>query len=53
VSRQLTIVEPERYLEWYRAELAAQNDEIRRALSIENTASTRVKQLKAQEGPSK
>ena len=48
--RQLTIVDPEHYLQWYRGELAGQNDEIRRALGAEKTSSTRVKQLKTQEG---
>ena len=52
VTRQLTIVEPERYLQWYRGELAAQNDLIRRALEAEKTSSVRVKELKAQEGES-
>jgi hypothetical protein len=45
----LTVVEPERYLEWYRTELAAQNDELKRSRDLENAASKVVKQIKAEE----
>ena len=48
--RQLTIVEPERYLQWYRAELAAQRDEIGRARAVEQISSSKVKEIKVQEG---
>ncbi len=49
-TRQLTIVEPERYLEWYRAELAAQNEELKRSRDSEVISSSKVKEIKAQEG---
>ena len=52
ISRQIEVVEPERYLQWYRSELAAQNDELKRARDIEVTASSKVKQLKEQENES-
>ena len=48
-TRQLTVVEPERYLEWYRTELAAQNDELKRSRDLENAASKVVKQIKVEE----
>jgi hypothetical protein len=50
VTRHLSIVEPERYLQWYRAELAAQAEAIKRAQSAERVSSTKVKQIKVQEG---
>ncbi|NIP97723.1 MAG: hypothetical protein GWO24_31530 [Akkermansiaceae bacterium] len=49
-SRVLTIVEPERYLEWYRAELAAQNEELKRSRDAEVISSGKVKEIKTQEG---
>jgi hypothetical protein len=48
-TRHLTIVDPERYLAWYREELSAQTDEIKRARDAEKTSASRVKQLKDQE----
>jgi hypothetical protein len=53
VARKISIVTPERYLQWYRAELASQNDEIKRARDSEETASTQVKQLIEQESEEK
>jgi len=53
ISRQIEVVEPDRYLQWYRSELAAQNDELKRAREIEVTASAQVKQLREQEDESK
>ena len=52
LAREIEVVEPERYLQWYRSELAAQNDELKRARDIEVTASSKVKQLKEQENES-
>jgi len=49
VVRKISIVTPERYLQWYRAELASQQDEIKKARDNEETASTQVKQLIEQE----
>jgi hypothetical protein len=48
-TRQFTIVEVERYLQWYRGELAAQRDEIKRVRDSEVLSSTEVKQLRKQE----
>ena len=48
-TRVLTIVEPEAYLEWYKAELAAQTEELKRSRDAEMTSSTQVKAIKAQE----
>ncbi|HIG85327.1 MAG TPA: hypothetical protein EYG40_02950 [Verrucomicrobia bacterium] len=53
VARKISIVTPERYLQWYRAELASQQDEIKRARDSEETASTQVKQLIEQESEEK
>ena len=53
VTRKISIVTPERYLQWYRAELASQQDEIKRARDSEETASTQVKQLIEQESEEK
>ena len=53
ISRQIEVVEPDRYLQWYRSELAAQNDELKRARELEVTASAQVKQLREQEDESK
>jgi hypothetical protein len=53
VARKISIVTPERYLQWYRAQLASQNDEIKRARDSEETASTQVKQLIEQESEEK
>jgi len=52
ISRQIEVVEPDRYLQWYRSELAAQNDELKRARELEVTASAQVKQLREQEDES-
>ena len=52
-TRKISIVTPERYLQWYRAELASQQDEIKRARDSEETASTQVKQLIDQESEEK
>ena len=52
IARQIEVVEPERYLQWYRSELAAQNDELKRARESEVTASAQVKQLREQEDES-
>ncbi len=53
ISRKISIVTPERYLQWYRAELASQQDQIKRARDSEETASTQVKQLRQQESEEK
>ncbi|MEE3176901.1 MAG: hypothetical protein VX269_06085, partial [Verrucomicrobiota bacterium] len=53
VTRKISIVTPERYLQWYRAELASQQDEIKKARDSEETASTKVKQLIDQESEEK
>ena len=53
VTRKISIVTPERYLQWYRSELASQQDEIKRARDSEETASTEVKQLRQQESEEK
>lgn len=52
-TRKISIVTPERYLQWYRSELASQQDEIKRARDSEETASTEVKQLRQQESKEK
>ena len=52
-TRKISIVTPERYLQWYRSELASQQDEIKRARDSEETASTEVKQLRHQESEEK
>ncbi|MCP4849365.1 MAG: hypothetical protein GY899_15605 [Verrucomicrobiaceae bacterium] len=52
IAREIEVVEPERYLQWYRSELAAQNDELKRARESELTASSQVKQLREQEDES-
>ncbi len=48
-TRQMTIVDKPDYLDWYRAELAAQNEEIKRTRSAEKQSSSKVKQIKVQE----
>lgn len=48
-ARHFTVVDQERYLEWHRAELAAQRDAIQRVRDREISSSTVVKQLKEQE----
>lgn len=48
-TRQISVVTDETYLQWYREELAAQRDEIKRARETEQSSSTQVKQLKDQE----
>jgi hypothetical protein len=48
-TRQISVVELETYLQWYREELAAQREEVKRARDTEQTSSTQVKQLKDQE----
>ena len=52
-TRQISVVELETYLQWYREELAAQREEIKRARDTEQTSSTQVKQLKDQEDKDK
>ncbi len=52
-TRVLSIVEPQAYLEWYRAELAAQTDELKRSRDSEMASSTQVKGIKAQESDQK
>ncbi|MFN0125478.1 MAG: DUF4175 family protein [Verrucomicrobiales bacterium] len=52
-TRVLSIVEPEAYLEWYRAELAAQTEELKRSRDSEMASSTQVKAIKAQESDEK
>ena len=52
-SRKLSIVDDERYLQWYRAELAMQLDEVNRARTAEKTSSLKVKEIKKQEGVDK
>ena len=52
-TRQISVVDQETYLQWYREELAAQREEIRRARDTEQTSSTQVKQLKDQESNDK
>ena len=52
-TRKISIVTPERYLQWYRSELASQQDEIKRARDSEETASTQVKLLRQQESEEK
>ena len=52
-SRKISIVTPERYLQWYRAQLASQQDQIKTARDSEGTASTQVKQLRQQESEEK
>ena len=52
-TRKISIVTPERYLQWYRSELASQQDEIKRARDSEEIASTEVKQLRQQESEEK
>ena len=49
-TRHLTIVDDERYMQWYRTELASQHDEIKRAQGIEQVSSTKIKEIKVQEG---
>jgi len=48
-ARRLTIVNPERYLEWFRRELDAQRDEVQKAREAEEQAATQVRELKQQE----
>ncbi|MDH3584879.1 MAG: hypothetical protein OER86_11765, partial [Phycisphaerae bacterium] len=48
-TRTVSVVDAEAYLQWYREELAAQREEIKRARDTERAASTQVKQLKDQE----
>ena len=48
-TRHLTIVDFERYLAWYREELAAQRDEMKRARETEKQSAARVRELKDQE----
>ena len=52
-TRKLSIVDDERYLQWYRAELAMQLDEVNRARTAEKTSSLKVKEIKKQEGVDK
>lgn len=50
-TRQLTIVTPETYLEWYRGELAAQTEELKRSRDAEATSASNVETLKKEEAP--
>lgn len=52
-TRVLTIVELEAYKEWFRAELAAQAEELKRSRDSEMTSSTQVKAIKNQESDPK
>ncbi|MDE0596747.1 MAG: hypothetical protein ABGZ49_02755 [Akkermansiaceae bacterium] len=49
-TRQLTIVDSETYLLWYRQEVAAQNEELKRSRDQEISASKAVEQMKTEEG---
>lgn len=51
-TRQVTFVDPERYLDWYRSELAAQNQDVKRARAVERTSLGKVREIKIQEGDS-
>ena len=48
--RQMTIVTPETYLDWYRAEYGAQIEELKRSRNQELAAQKAVEQLKTEEG---
>ena len=48
--RQLTIVTPEAYLEWYRAEYGSQIEELKRSRNQELAAQKAVTQLQTEEG---
>ncbi|MFP6883191.1 MAG: hypothetical protein VCA40_02085 [Roseibacillus sp.] len=48
--RQLTVVTPETYLDWYRAEYGAQIEELKRSRNQELAAQKAVSQLKTEEG---
>ena len=48
--RQLTVVTPETYLDWYRAEYGAQIEELKRSRNQELAAQKAVLQLKTEEG---
>ena len=48
--RQLTIVTPETYLDWYRAEYGAQIEELKRSRNQELAAQKAVTQLQTEEG---
>ncbi len=52
-TRVLTIVELEAYKEWFRAELAAQAEELKRSRDSEMASSTQVKAIKNQESDPK
>ena len=52
-TRKISIVTQDRYLQWYRSELASQKDEVKRARDSEETASTQVKLLRQQESEEK
>ena len=52
-TRKISIVTPERYMQWFRSELASQRDEVKRARDSEETASTEVKLLRQQESEEK
>ena len=49
--RQMTIVTPETYLEWYRSEYGAQIEELKRSRNQELAAQKAVEQLKTEEKP--
>ena len=48
-ERQLTIVTPERYLEWYRTEYGSQIEELKRSRNQELAAQKAVNQLQTEE----
>ncbi|MCP4593376.1 MAG: hypothetical protein GY842_21785 [bacterium] len=50
MRRSLAVVDNERYVEWYREELARELAEVRRAEEAEKDAARALKQLKIQEG---
>ena len=49
-TRQLTIVDNETYLGWYRTEYGAQVEELKRSRTQEQAAAKAVDQLKTEEG---
>ena len=51
-TRQLSIVQEDQYIKWYFAELAAQRDEVQKAIESERTSSKEIKQIRVQEGES-
>lgn len=53
VTRQYTIVDRERYLQWWREELGGQGTEVERVRESELNSAEKVKELKNQESPAK